>query len=851
MDGDTESKDFAINEEDNFFSANTTSPDEDAHPRTNYRRLVTPDGAAFRYLEEDPSTTVLERRRRLQGYELYFVEQWTCSRVHPTYTITTYTGQEHHSIVVGVLSLPTDESSWSPRLRVYLTAITKYHARKRETPLGTLMVTNLSGFPSALTVIPVPGGDLRMNREPFVVAEDLKRLGCSGRMGLNLSPPTAATQTKFYQTYHTSDAIPIMSAVIELVKLCQAALMLFDKLAMEYVDGLLCDVTETAINEWWSDIGSDMFNVDPTDGILGPTTVTAMLGLLMGARKRLSAYGAPVSKDVFDLPNTKRAISYFQKSQKMEKTRRLDKQTLFRLHKVTAKAASSDGWAVPRAVKSTVAELSGKGGELVNGRERGAIAELETLSIENFVHLGTGDRFKWLWQGKPKKNTDMELFDNLVGEDGWVFDDNDRGGYRWSNKRRDSGDDDRSSRHNMSDHFYLNHTHGSQVSMDHADKDSVLRKAVLKNVTGRVTDARSGFGKIKSAVGLGGTKNHPRKKSMDGSMERGGETPARESSEFIDLPSDTSHLERTPDHSRRASMAGSEESSRHTGLSSHRTSADYLETPAIDPASGEPRSDYLEMVHHASGITQRARDHEDMEQIERRKKLMNDSLAIKKMEHFDWASSQLIPLRAARSLPNLRENRSHAFWERRWPRRMSFTAMEDTLSAAQHQPLTSEDHDLVLNSPDAALAFEQSLANQNRGMEFGLQHIKMIEVPWIEAKIAQIEAYDQQCGRDQTKLDMVHHHKTEENHALKEASEELLHQERTALTEANKDIETLGAKLEYELSALQDKIEDVEDGVDDFERQISLLEARVREQLLGETGNGGGSGKKDGWFWWL
>ena len=63
----------------------------------------------------------------------------------------------------------------------------------------------------------------------------------------------------------------------------------------------------------------------------------------------------------------KRAIGHFQKSSKLEKTRRLDRTTMDRLHRVTAKSASGEGWIVSKAVKSTVAELSGKGGEMVMG----------------------------------------------------------------------------------------------------------------------------------------------------------------------------------------------------------------------------------------------------------------------------------------------------------------------------------------------------------------------------------------------------------------------------------------------------------------------------------------------------
>lgn len=156
-------------------------------PNTSKRRhCVFADPVAFRYLEEDSATVVVERRGRLKGYELYIVEQWACSRVHPTFVITTYTGDPNHSVLVGVLGVPADEESWSPRLRVYFKAIAQFHARPKETPLGMLMVTNLSSFPSALTVIPVPDGDVRKHREDFLVNESLKRLGCSGRSGKHL-----------------------------------------------------------------------------------------------------------------------------------------------------------------------------------------------------------------------------------------------------------------------------------------------------------------------------------------------------------------------------------------------------------------------------------------------------------------------------------------------------------------------------------------------------------------------------------------------------------------------------------------------------------------------------------------
>jgi hypothetical protein len=343
--------------------------------------------------------------------------------------------------MVNVLAVPSDENAWSPRLRIYFQAISQAYAKEKETPLGMLMVTNLSSFPSALTVIPIPEGDVRKHKEDFIVNENLKRMGCSGRAAMNLQPPQASTIAKFHHLYRTSETVPLYQSVMELVRICQIALVMYDKLQPAYIDGLLCDFTEKAINDWWTDIGTYFYNVEPSDGILGPTTVAALLGLLIGAYNRLKAFGAGVGKDVLDILSMKRAIGHFQKGQKMEKTRRLDRETLDRLHRATAKNASGEGWTVPKAVKSTVAELSGKGGEMVMGivgaRDKAGISEAETMNIERFAQLVTGPKMKWLWRGKHVKSGDT--FAAPVDElNGRVFKTDDHGNFLWAANRQDS-----------------------------------------------------------------------------------------------------------------------------------------------------------------------------------------------------------------------------------------------------------------------------------------------------------------------------------------------------------------------------------------------------------------------------
>ncbi|KAL9595570.1 MAG: hypothetical protein Q9219_006366 [cf. Caloplaca sp. 3 TL-2023] len=835
-----------------------SSPASKAQPRQPaHQRFVFTDPAAFRYLEEDPSTTVLERHRRLVGYELYIVEQWACSRVHPTFVITTYTGIDQHSVLVSVLSVPTDEEQWSPRLRVYFKAITKYHARKKDTHLGTLMVTNLSGFPSALTVILVPNGNLKQHREDFIVNEDLKRMGCAGRAGLTLSYPVQATESKFARQYRTSDRIPLYSAVIELVKLCQAALMLFGKLAPEYADGLLCDVTERAINDWWTDIGAEIYNVEPSDGILGPTTVAALIGLLIGARNRLHACGSPVAKDVYDLACTKRGIGHFQKSHKVDKTRRLDRETLQQLHRVTAKAAkSSEGWNVPRAVKSTMAELSGKGHDLAVGeaREKAGIAEIESLDIETFVQLASGERSKWLWYGKPRKS-DTDVFKQLGGEDGMVLENDEQGGYVWSRKHQESVVDEhpRSALHRQA---------LLPSNSDGAEKDQARRRAVLKSVTGRMTDARSGLGRIRDAVGMRG--HHHRLSKEANSFSDGDslkEQSARLSDELFRDPDSAFPAPRrlscndTPS-SPRSRQGSSLQDSVHLAGPSDRifdqpsASDKYApwETAIETDSEGHLSGATSETGHQARKSTPRVATFTEPNELPTATAAVADDSG--KLQRIEGDGHQLFgkpssprALQRIKSQPLISRSITKEHYQYRWPRHLSYSNVVDVVSA-NDDFLWSRTSELDLKKhADSALVWEKARDEHARRINECLSALQTAEGFCVEERVGDIEAIDAARGRDQEILDTMYRQKFEEHNALKEATQGFLAEEKTGLEDAAKDLEILGAKLEYELNTLESKVEDVENAVTEFEMQVVQVESRAAELRTKATGN-------DNWLWW-
>ena len=815
-------------------------------PETNsapsHKRLVFADPAAFRYLEEDPSTEVLERHRRLGGYELYYVEQWICSRVHPTFLIATYTGLEQQSIIVGVLNVPTDEDKWSTRLRVYLKALRQFHAREKDTPLGTLMITNLSSFPSALTVIPIPDGDARKHREDFFVNENLKRMDCAGRAGMNLSPPVPATQSKFMQLYRTSDRVPLKNAVLELVKLCQVALVLFGKLEPEYCDGLLCDVTEKAINDWWDDMGYLLFHVDPTDGILGPSTVAAILGILMGARNRLHAFGAPVAKDVFDLVATKRAIAHFQKVQKIEpRSRRLDHNTLDKLHRATAKAASGEGWTMHRAVKSTVAELSGKGSDMVRdmvGREKIGIADIETLDIETFVELLTGERSKWLWYGKPRKNAQNDAYNHISDEKGQLFTQNDEGDFVWTSPKRESVVDDHRLL-GLPTRIYSQSLRGSQADLESMEPKDTRRR----NVIGRVT------GKVKGAVGIRG---HQQK------LSRAENTVADNDSSHV--TSNRNSLDRESQEVTPSSSAFGMDSSKSPALTRQPSALPEkvkilrrqydgvnLASKNVADSDGQESLDSdavrspIEEPPTASVSGDEAFDVRQLDPPD-----SSHGLYEAKATKFMRDKHVPLSLQRSQSCPTISAQDFKEHYTYRWPRCLSFDLAWEALSGSYKADgldygaygLNQEGSE----DPEMALADEKTLALDARLMFEGLRHLKSRIVPCIEAQIKELAKLDDQATRDQEYVDELYNQKLEEHNELHNASNDLISEERIHMTEALKDLETLGSKFEYELNSLQSKVEDMENGIAEFERQVLHLEARAEEIKEGPT---------DSWYRWF
>ncbi|RCI12999.1 hypothetical protein L249_0194 [Ophiocordyceps polyrhachis-furcata BCC 54312] len=753
-------------------------------PSEAWRHLVFPDPAAFRYLEEDPAVRVVDRRSHLHGYELYVVEQWVCSRKSPTLVIATYTGDATHAISVGILAVPVDEALWSPRLRIYMWAAQQHHARPKETNLGELLVTNLSSFPSALTVIAVPNGDFRKYRHLFTVNEDLKRLGCSGRSAMTLTEPSEATQAKFYYLFKTSDRIPLLQSVPELVKLCQIALFLFEKLDSEYIDGLLCDVTESAIGDWWTEVGAEHYNFEPSDGILGPSTVAALLGMLMGARNRLHWYGAPVSKDVFDIDNTKRGVGYFQKQHKLEKTRRLDRQTLFKLHTVTAKAAAGEGWGVQKAVKSTVTEIGGKRGEIVmdmvSGKDKGGLADIETLDINRFASLVYGERPKWLWHGKPRR-TAAELVDDDQELGAMILAKQEPGGQ--SAKRVQTmvlDEEPEAKRREEAFAVPPAHPHGAAGNgAYHAGERDASRKNVFRSVAGK------GLGRIKDAVG-GSRRGHATRPSAslkddyaDGSMNLG--SPGRSSTW---RRSDPNAL---PGPSSDATFAGP--GSRAAGKKPAHARPDRLDLSGAD----------LRRSVLPQSLSWARPDENDLLLYAKRNAGGRKPTTLRRNS---CGTSDIVPW--------------HTVNENRWAQRLSFGDAEQAV-------LTWTDiADSAADGPEARVAEMEHLDSLVQGIVHTME-------PWVEDRVKAIRTLNERYARENDEMEGLHSQLQDACRRMQMDSDEILAAERRSLGDGVHELELLFARLEYEIDGIAQKANDLEEGIQTLERNVDDVEERATE----------------------
>ena len=710
------------------------------------------------------------------------------------------------------------------------------------------MVTNLSTFPSALTVVPVPDGDVRLHREDFIVNEDLKRMGCSGRSALSLSMPADASQTKFHQLYRTSDKIPFYTSVMELVRLCQIALTLFEKLKPEYADGLLCDITERGIYDWWTEFGTEFYNIEPSDGTLGPMTVAALLGMVLGAKNRLSSFGAPVPKDAFDLPQLKKAIYHFQRQQRIPRTRRLDRETMDKLQKAIMKngsgASSGDIFAVPRAIKSTVVDLGGRAVGSSSTKVEGT--SVETVDIEKFSSHLSGERCKYLWQGKPRKSQSA-TGSGVGGSAGTqtppaavsMSRRNSIGGGSISESEgmaRHSGEYPAAAAgyhvvSNPTSSSFGSSGGGSVMSPGLKEKEnegkdiSDLRKAVFKGVSGRM----KGMKDVASA-------------GADYVRGRGhyGRPSAKDSGAYEDSTEHTGTA--TPPPGLRESERNEKE---YKGPSEHSV-ASFLKLPFhVDSpvgSAGAGNISFLNAVSSDGGVApgnhsdaaSMYREAMDAEEDDDGEEFVDASLPGRRWIDYDEGRVLECGRKRNKSFSEYLKKRYEVRHEEYWPRRLSFSVAEEAVLDTGLLPSfdndVQDDNDLTLDTLSLHAPNLQTLLADDRVSE------------WTDRKLATLESIYAYLDSNAGKLEGDLRRGSEVVNSMGEATRDMIDRQTMDLKAAMREVEALGARLQYELGSVRGQMADVEDAVDGFGRNVE----EVEERALGL-----GEAIERGWGEWL
>ncbi|CAG8473404.1 6961_t:CDS:10 [Acaulospora morrowiae] len=351
-------------------------------------------------LAEECGAQIIDTGRVLEGYQLYIVEQWVCDKkVRPYNTVNVFTGVPSHKVTVCVIRIEEKNSkSYPEKLEQLFNSLEEDSTRPKDTDLGTFFVTNLSTFPSTLNLVLVPDGIYEDHYLEFYLNSNLRKFGCSGRSALSLKPPTDTQKDKFYQLYAMSEDIPFQVAVLELVKLIQTALYIFGDFPWNFIDGLLCDSTESALRKF---VSTHKQNFDLRDNVLSPNLVVAILKTVVSSRNKLNSLNYQVGKDPFSDPDLfLSGVASFQKWAKIKHTRKLDQQTIEKVKKVYNRSKNSDGLKVHKVIKSKIEDISGIS----------ALAspptDIETATLEEFGKNAQIDKLRYLWKGKDAVESD-------------------------------------------------------------------------------------------------------------------------------------------------------------------------------------------------------------------------------------------------------------------------------------------------------------------------------------------------------------------------------------------------------------------------------------------------------------
>jgi len=178
-----------------------------------------------------------------------------------------------------------------------------------------------------------------------------------------------------------------------------------------------------------------------------------------------------------------------------------------------------------------------------------------------------------------------------------------------------------------------------------------------------------------------------------------------------------------------------------------------------------------------------------------------------------------------------------------WPRHLSFSEAEDAVLIWEGIDAATDGQVKEDNQLYQTYCRQEQMAGEAKRLREYIGKLEENLVPRLDDEVRHVESLDLTAASHQKELSTLYYQQMESYQNLKSRAEELLAEEKSTLTEAIKDIEVLGAKLDYELTALAPRIEDIEDSIAEFDSQVLDIETRAYELETYDE-------NREGWLHW-
>jgi DNA repair exonuclease SbcCD ATPase subunit len=135
-------------------------------------------------------------------------------------------------------------------------------------------------------------------------------------------------------------------------------------------------------------------------------------------------------------------------------------------------------------------------------------------------------------------------------------------------------------------------------------------------------------------------------------------------------------------------------------------------------------------------------------------------------------------------------------------------------------------------------------SEQLKRLHHRLAVLSATDTSWVKTRLKEIQELDAAADADIETLESIYYPRLDTYHALREDTHAAITNSRAQLTASLRELDNVSDKLEYEIQALKGKVEDVEDFVDEFEKQVEYVCERAEE--LERT-----LGRREGWWHWI